>query len=362
LAEELLQLDPDSSVGWSILGHARLAREEFDQAVDALERYVELDPESANGYHVLGDAYRALGEHALAAAEYERALGVDPAFHYSTVALSVVEALAGLHRQAEERLAALVADGSTLPRFRIDAAFELAHLRRSEGRFREAETVLASLEELLRAEGVREAMALSVRGNSLMEAGELRRANELLERAVERSPGAVATRYLFARGLLELREGRLDDARRTAGEIAEGALPPDNPDRTEDKAAAYLRGMALLQEGKQDEAATGLSRAVALQGYEYVVYRLGLAQTHLANADPTRALAAASQVRDQLDPERGLDLELDRARALLVVARAQAALGRPADAARQARTFLDAWRQADPDLPDVAAARRLAGG
>jgi hypothetical protein len=94
---------------------------------------------------------------------------------------------------------------------------------------------------------------------------------------VTRSPG-VPTRYLFARGSLELGDRRFDDVRRTAAKILEGALPPGDPDRTEEKAAAYLTGMALLAEKKPDAALEELSRAVSLKGYEYRTYRLGLAR------------------------------------------------------------------------------------
>ena len=88
--------------------------------------------------------------------------------------------------------------------------------------------------------------------------------------------------------------GDLDAVRRTAAEIAGLALPPDDPDRTEDKAAAYLKGMALLAEGAASEAVDRLSLAVAAEGYEYCVYRLGLARAYLGAGRLPEAMAVSS--------------------------------------------------------------------
>jgi tetratricopeptide (TPR) repeat protein len=269
--------------------------------------------------------------------------------------------LQGQVRQAEERLRSLVENDEAPPRNRIDAAFDLASLLRGHGRFRDAGAALASLQPLLEAEQVREAMALAVRGDCLAELGDDRGAQRLIERAIDRSPG-VPTRYLFTRGLFELRHGDLAAVRATATAVAAGALPPEDPDRTEDKAAAYLEGMALLAEGEAGRAVERLSLAVASEGYEYAVYRLGLAQAFLAAGRLPEAMAAARQAAESVDmADPRLDLMLDRARARLVLALVLEAMGRPDKSSAQAREFLALWRGADSGLPEVAQAQRLSG-
>jgi tetratricopeptide (TPR) repeat protein len=195
-----------------------------------------------------------------------------------------------------------------------------------------------------------------------MEVGDERAARILIDRAIGRSPG-VPTRYLFARGLLELRQGRLDDVEATAAEIEDFALPADDPDRTENKAAASLRGSALLAEGDAAAALTELSRAVALTGYDYSVYRLTLARAYLAAGRLPEAMAAARQAAAAGEPaDPRLDLELDRVRAGLVLAKVQQAMGRGPKAVSQAEGFLAAWREADPGLSEIDEAKRIAGG
>jgi tetratricopeptide (TPR) repeat protein len=361
-AKLLARLAPENHIAWSMLGSAHLALKNFSEAVLALRRYVELQPKSPNAHHLLADSYRCQGELDLAAEEYGGALAADPGFHYATTALATVDALRGRFDAAAPRLAALVSDQRALPVHRIDAAFPLAYLRRAQGRFGEAAEVLARLQGPISAEKVRESLALSVRGTSQLELGHFSEAKRLIESSIERSPG-VPTRYLFARGLLEISGRKTEEARRTAAKILEGALPSGNPDRTEEKAAAYLKGMALLSEGRPGEARDELSRAVALSGYEYGIYRLGLARAYLAGRQLPEGMAAARQAAAPLDPvDPRLDLELDRRRALLLLAETQKAMGRSGEAAVAARELLGLWGHADPGWPEAAQARRLATG
>ncbi len=172
----------------------------------------------------------------------------------------------------------------------------------------------------------------------------------------------VPTRYLFARGLLELRERKPAAARETASQILKGALPPDNPDRTEDKAAAFLSGLAWLQEGQAERAIEDLSRSVALSGYEYSISRLALARAYLEAGKLDEAMAAARQAAAPEDPAKPrVDLELDRVRAALLLAEIQAKMGQPSEAKAGARAVLRRWSHADVELSDLSAARRLAG-
>ncbi|HEX6900387.1 MAG TPA: protein kinase [Thermoanaerobaculia bacterium] len=358
----LTRLEPQDANAWNVSGEAHLAQGDLQRAVHDFERLLALQPDSAEGRKLLGDAYRAGGEYAQAVESYSEALRLDPRLRDAAVALAVTEALRGERAAAEKRLEDVVADTSVAPRQRLDAAVELAWLSRSEGRFRRSAEVLADLEDVFVAERVREALALSVRGTSLLEAGNRAAARPLLERAVERSPG-VATRYLFARGLLELEEGRLSDLEKTVSEILAGARPAGDPNRKEEKAAACLRGMRELRAGRTNAAIDELTRAAALKGYEYTIPKLWLARAYLAADRLPEALAAAQDAARHRDPsEPRLDLELDRARALLVQAQVQKALGRTAEATALASQFLARWQGADAGLPELATARRLAAG
>ena len=361
--ETLVRLEPEMHVPWSMLGEAYLSLQEFEKAENALRRLIDLEPEHPNGYELLGDLQRALSRFDLAKNQYEKALSLDPDFYSTQVKLARLDALSGRIEAAERRLLTLAVNERAPPLDRIDAAFDLASVRRAQGKFSEAAFYLKALEPHLVEEKVREAQALAVRGTSLMAVGNFDEAGRLIDLSVERSP-SVPTRYLFARGLLESQRNDPERVRGTAAEILKGALEPENPDRTVEKAASYLSGLALLAGGDAEGALGEFRKAVDLKGYEYAVYRLGLARAYLACQRFEEALREAEKARQPLDPLQPrprLDLELDRVQALLVQAEIKKAQGRDREAADLARRFLREWGSADPQLPRLAEARNLAG-
>jgi tetratricopeptide (TPR) repeat protein len=201
----MARMEPETHSTWSMLGMAYLESRKLNEAVSALRRYVELEPDSANAHHTLADAYRAQGEFALATEEYNKAIQIDPGFYFSQVSLGVTDVLRGRYEEAEKKLNAVLINKKAEARQRMDAAFELASLRRAQGRFRESIKPLDLLRSEIEEEGIREALACSVRGLSLMEIGDMRGAAGEIGQAIEKSPG-VPIRYLFARGILELRQ------------------------------------------------------------------------------------------------------------------------------------------------------------
>jgi hypothetical protein len=82
--------------------------------------------------------------------------------------------------------------------------------------------ILELLQKEIEKGVINEALALSVRGLSTMETGDYRGAARLIDRAIKKSPG-VPIRYLFARGILELRQKDSDAVRKTASAILQAA-------------------------------------------------------------------------------------------------------------------------------------------
>jgi tetratricopeptide (TPR) repeat protein/predicted Ser/Thr protein kinase len=357
----MAQIEPETHSTWSMIGQAYLESRNVNEAVTAFRRYVELEPDSANAHATMADAYRAQGEFDLAEEEYNKAITIDPSFYFSHVSLGVLDVLRGRYDEAEKRLEAVVNNERAQPRWRIDAASDLVYLRRAQGRFRDSVKPLVRLQKEIEKESIHEALALSLRGLSMMEIGDMPGAALLIERAIERAPAMVPpTRYLFARGILELRQGKAEDARTTALEILQRAGRFDNASPRAEKASAYLKGMSFFIDGKLDDAISELSRAVALQGGEYCIYRLGLARAYLAAKRLPEALAAAKQSAGPLDPiEPALELELDRVRAILVQAEVQLAMSRNSEAAASATKFLEIWHRADNGTPDRSIAERI---
>lgn len=356
----IAKYEPNVPHVWSMLGGAYMQLKDFNQSLTALLKYAELEPKNPNAHEMLGNCYRSQGELDLAIEEYGKALAQDSKFYYASHQMGVAQALKGERQQAVKLLAQVAGDPKAPARLRLTAAFDESSLLAAGGQFSRVESVLAPLEKLLIAEKVRESLGLVTRGLAALELRDFARAGNLIDRAVEKSPG-VPTRYLFARGLLQIAQGKYEAARQTAAKILAGALPAENPDRTEDKAAALLRGLSLLGEKKSAPAIEEISKAVTLSGYEYANYRLELARAYLVASRNQEALATINSASGTLDfVKPRLDLELARVRAKLLQAEVQSALGRRQQASELAREFLTLWQSADRSLPELGAAGRLA--
>lgn len=368
--KRILAQEPENDHVWSYLGETYLRIGKYDLARQSLDRYMKLKPRDPFGFTVLGQLEQLAGKPVEAAARFEHALELEAGFAPARLALARTEVLRDRWDEAERRFQELVTDSAAPAAFRIDAAFDLAALMRAEGRFAASLEPLQKLEPEIRREGIREAMALAQRGLAYAELGRFDEAAKLIDLAVERSPG-TPTRYLFARGLMLLMRGDPAGAAEVAAEIKAQQPPSDDPVgakvATENavRAAAYLEGMVELDSGRAAGAAAMLRQVDALPGYQYALYKLGLARAVHAHGNTDKALQlarAAIAERDsgnvRLDDMR-LDLEADRSRALLLEAEILYSLGKRDLAHDRATTFLRRWRAADSRDPERVRAEQL---
>ncbi len=331
---ELHSYDPSA---WMALGERLLEVGDLEEAEAALQKYVEMAPGDHYGPALLGNLEQLRGEYASSIEYYNRSLELKPQFAVATLGLARSRYKQGESEAAERLWSGLVTDAQQAATYRIDAAFDLAGVLRGQRRFAESSELLSGVEALVRQEGFRTAMMLSTLGVTALEQDDVTQARVLISQAIAESPSSgFATRYLFAHGLLELRLAEYDQLRNMIAAIEALALPADDPDRTEDKAASYLRGMSALAQNDLETAVSALTVAVDLDGYEYSIYALGLAQLHLARGELEAALASSQQAMTASDPgDLRLDLELDRTRARLLNAEILAQMG--ADASSRAR-------------------------
>jgi tetratricopeptide (TPR) repeat protein len=332
---------------------------EFERAQPALERFSQLAPDDASSHALLGDSMRYQGDYAGARKQYASALELDPDMREVAYSLATIDYMEGEVERALQQYRAIVDNEELVIRDRLDALFPVVSLLEARGDYDAAIELLDRFAEYLKEEQIRLAMATSMKALFQLERGRVAAARELAAAAIQLTPG-VPTRYLFARGVIELGTGQYLEARQTAREILEHALPPDNPDRTEEKAAAYLEGMAALAEGEPDAAAIQLERARKLEGHPYRIYELGLARllSALGRGSEALELAAGSIRPDPANPR--LDLEPDRVRAVLLQAEIHRAAGDSAKARNAAMAFLDRFDRAEPAHPSVRLAREIA--
>lgn len=364
---QLLEQEPQNDRLWSYLGETYLRLGKYDLARNALDEYLKYKPRDPFGFTILGRLDQLTDNLSGAADQFTHALELEPGFLPARLALARTQVQLDHWDDAERLLRTLAADSEGPGGDRIDAAFDLSALLRGQGRFAESLQPLQELEPIIRKESIREAMALSERGLAQAELGRYAEAGKLIGLAVERSPG-VPTRYLFARGSMLLIRGNVSGVRAVAAEISNQELPQDNSHdvvvvkEAAVRAAAYLEGMADLLAGDSAKAAGTLTRVLGLPGYQYAIYKLGLARALMAEGKLAEALAMARAAATERDVgDIRLDLELDRSRALLLEADILAAQGQNSASIARARDFLRRWRSTEPGQPDRVRAERIAG-
>jgi tetratricopeptide (TPR) repeat protein len=354
----LSEIHPYDPTSWMALGERLLDVGELDEARVALEKFASMKPGDAFAFALLGNLALQQGNFDIAVERHKNALELKPDFVVARIGLARSQYLKGDAGAAESAWRSLLTDDSVAAAYRIDSAFDLAGVLRGRGQFDKALGVIEDSMPLIREEQLRAPLALSVQGSICLDKGDAERAETLLTRAFQEAP-SPPTRFLFALGMMEFRLGHATELDET---IAALRLLSDSnkPDRNEDKAANYLAGLSALEENDLGSAASLLQAAVEEPGYQYRLYRTGLAMLSRAAGDLDAAAAIAFRAATERD--RGdlrLDLEIDRARALLLHAEILAELGADGEAKKQARRFLDWWRDADPALPEPARARAL---
>ena len=347
--------EPENHHVWAAMGYMTMSIERYDEAAAALQRYADLAPQLPHPWELLG----RLDLHQLdvtgARANFRKALEIEPGFSLAVLGEARSTALLGDYQAAIRVLEGLAHDPDGVARIRILAALDLAALQIASGAYGDVDGTFASVQRLIDDEGGRKALALQQRGLAALYQGDPITARQHLEAAVVNAPAAgVPTRYLFARGLLEAATGDLSALPATIEQIRTYALPPEDPDQTEDKAALYLEGKLLAAEEDWTGAIAKFEAARDTLGYAYRSVDLALGQALAADGQRKAALdslARAVTERDQYmagDPR--LDLEYDRRQALGLATRLVCEEGSEGERNRVSRLSRANW----PTQPELS--------
>lgn len=353
--------EPENEFIWGSMGTYMVLSGRLDEAHSPLETYLELAAEKAHPLTMLGDLARQHGQYQAASDYYARALADDASFAEARRGQAQVLAMLGDTAEAMSIWDGIISDPLIAADERIFAAFDYAWALRAEGRFRDSVQPLLALENEIHQERIREPLALATRALSHMELGETDIALELASQAIASNQASSPARYLYTRGLIELRAGLYDAVAASIRELRETAPDSEAAERKEERAATHLEGLVLLTQGNAAAAAARFEAALEIAGYAYAIVELDLARALLATGQYDRSLEFAVRAANYADPaEIRLDLQLERVRALLLQAQAHDRLGNAGRAREFAQHFLASWSKADLPLADFEAATRLA--
>ncbi len=302
-----LVIDPESRDICNVLGSTYAALGKREEAVAMHQRYVALAPDEPNAYDSLGLTYQWAGQYDVAMAEYNRALALNPHFEVALIHLSNVYVQSGKYREAINYYQQYIQVApSDLERARGYRCIAMVYLKKGEP-YRADEAV----KKAMRFEKKFSWAPLLI----AVEQGDPARAQRLKEEFVAAWPymsrGAKFTRrYLsYYDGRIAFRSGRVEDAIERFKETLRHAPIYWEIDPFEDCLAN-----AYLELGQFDEAITEYERILGINpNYPLAHYHLG--QAYERKGQP------------------------DRARA-------------------EYENFLHAWDTADPDVPEIVAAKK----
>ncbi|MBS1797443.1 MAG: tetratricopeptide repeat protein [Acidobacteria bacterium] len=302
-----LLIDPNDKDLHNILGGLYSELGMHDDAIAVRRRYVELAPAEPNAYDSLGLAYQWSGDYESAAANYEHSLRLNPNFEVALFHLANTRFQTGRYNDALELLRRVIEIApSNAEKARGWEYIAIVYLRRGE---------LAAAEKAsLKAAGIEKewaasAIVLAALGGDFKKAETL--TDDIFVKAMVNDRGArIKSRLEFYhRGVIASKKQQTEETLAAFREAVRRKPPIFHIDAFEDCLAN-----ALLEFGRYDEAIAEYQRIIALNpNYPLVRYNL---------------------------------------------ARALQAKGARAEALDNYRQFLETWKNADPDIPEVIAARK----
>jgi eukaryotic-like serine/threonine-protein kinase len=352
---------PSSTLVRNFYGYALLATGRYPEAVRVFESYAELAPREPNPHDSLGEAHILMGSPEKAIEYYSRALTIQPSFFYSHVGRDLAWTMLGRYDEAlVER-----------PSFRYFKGFILSRV----GRYREAEQLIAI--DLGEAEAKKNFVDLGMlhllsavlaleRQQPALAEKHVHPPERLLGRVTAEQQRFYSVAAHTVSGLAALQSGRMDMAR----------LHLDDQRRIFKQASPaeawwhkLLEGEIALAQGNPQRAAAAFS-AGEPRGKMWLhlntlhvpllannlPFRDGVARAAKARGDLASAIRAYRQLLTTGPNQKWTAMY--EPRYVLEIARLLDQSGDKSGALKEYERFLEFWKNADNDLPELAESKR----
>ena len=349
----------------------------YDEAFRELEAYAEIAPEEPNPFDSMGEAYLFTGQPDKALENYARALEVDASFFNAHMGRAWAFAMLGRYDEARDEVAKVqkaIAEAG-FRALQPSTEFVASFMSSRVGRYREAQEHIARGLELAESLDQVEAVVplLLLEASFSLERGEYGQVLEVTGRARELLPELESEQQrdaqsLFTELLAGTAEARSGDvkAARARWEAQKDAFESDRQLLT--YAFRALEGEIAIMEGDLSSAAAAFSAAEP--EIKMHLHMTGPVESLAANNPPMRDglarvkkaqgdLPGAIEIyRSLLTPDiRSKWTGMLEPRHVLRLARLLDQSGDTATTRAEYQRFLDLWKGADDDLPELDEAR-----
>jgi serine/threonine protein kinase/Tfp pilus assembly protein PilF len=378
--DKALALDPNYGSALNVIAYAYADLGNYDKAIDYLKRYAESSPGDVNPIDSMAEMFFRMGNLDAAIAKYKEVLDQKPDFILAFASLAYVYAFKEDYANAMSCVVEFIAKAPSLG-LKGAGSFNHSFFLYWLGRLNQAVSDLQQLADLAGSTGYTEGKAASellmglIRGDR----GEFEQSRMLLKswydftsKSAPASFSDSKAYYLFFLGMTDVKQGRLDAAKTSLAEM-KALLAKISPANQAQFAFLYdcFQGEFLLAGGFVDNAVSVLENIVPLgkpavmRQETLFIYNIPfqkdiLARAYVKRGDIDKAIA---------EYERLITFDPKREQRTLIhplyhyrLAKLYEQKGDKKKAAEQYQKFLAIWKDADPDRPEAAdAKKRLAG-
>jgi serine/threonine protein kinase/Tfp pilus assembly protein PilF len=373
--KKALKLDPDYAVALNELGYVYVALQQYEQALECFQHQVSVRPGDANPMDSMAELYFIMGKLDEAIARYREVLEINPDFYVSYLPMSYALALRGDLTEALRSVDMFISSAPTAG-LKGEAHCVRAVYCLLGGQYRQATVDLGKARDFASTAGSRawnEWIGL-VEGWVLFEHKDYDGSRGAMEKYydyyLKDDPSSEAHRIARQEcsfTLLDLRQGRLAQARSRLATI-DSLMPSVDPNEKRElrfhRNILYAEALVVQDSAAKaiqlvDEA--GLPATPSMGSWDMIQYNLPILRNTRARAflklgERDKAIGEYERIV-RFDSTSG-DHRIPIPKHRFTLAKLYEEKGEYERAKEQYELFLESWKKADKNLPEIAEARR----
>jgi serine/threonine protein kinase/tetratricopeptide (TPR) repeat protein len=372
--EKAIELDPNFASPVNGLAYLYKDQGLYQKAIETLQRYAALSPGDANPYDSMGEILLCMGDLDGSLAKYQEALRIEPSFYGAYKSMGYVRALKEDYAGALECIDTLIEKAPSVG-LKTEAMAWRAMLLTLQGRNQESSR---ELDRMSKAVDQRKWQAVFsplywMRTWEGVQRGQFAAAREQFARYSEVFSRGSPQRVWYSQAISDffftsvyLKEGRTDSARTRINNLLSALERAEMLKSSLVMIAGILQAEVLLAEGKPDSAiatyrATPVIGPAMAIGWRLPLYNMPpfrdvVSRAFVSKGEPDSAITEYRRLMtiDRASKDRRWINPLYHYRLAVLCQKA----GRQDQARAEFERFLELWKNADRDAPELLDARK----